>query len=218
MKDTIKPIETIYNGYKFRSRLEARWAVFFDAAGIRYEYEPEGFKTKNGLCYLPDFYLPDENIYVEVKAPREGTWKDFSKIFKFVGDKIPCILILSNIPSDEYMMWAFPVVYYHPVDQKYMIRHLPFVYDQCEKGRVFLDRSAPELGKSLECDTQSDEFDDGLENWNNELAEKIMSPLPDNEGYMTHYYYSGKFKKDVLIVKGALAKARKSRFEHGVKG
>ena len=30
----IKAIETIYNGYKFRSRLEARWAVFFDEAGI----------------------------------------------------------------------------------------------------------------------------------------------------------------------------------------
>ena len=37
----IKPIETVYNGYRFRSRLEARWAVFFDAAGIEYEYEPE---------------------------------------------------------------------------------------------------------------------------------------------------------------------------------
>jgi len=39
----IKAIETVYNGYKFRSRLEARWAVFFDALGIEYEYEKEGF-------------------------------------------------------------------------------------------------------------------------------------------------------------------------------
>ena len=30
----VKPIETTYNGYKFRSRLEARWAVFFDSAEI----------------------------------------------------------------------------------------------------------------------------------------------------------------------------------------
>jgi hypothetical protein len=27
----IKAIETSYKGYRFRSRLEARWAVFFDA-------------------------------------------------------------------------------------------------------------------------------------------------------------------------------------------
>ena len=26
----IKAIETYYKGYRFRSRLEARWAVFFD--------------------------------------------------------------------------------------------------------------------------------------------------------------------------------------------
>ena len=63
---TIKAIETEYNGYRFRSRLEARWAVFFDSAGIRYEYEPEGFELSFGR-YLPDFYLPDYQVYVEIK-------------------------------------------------------------------------------------------------------------------------------------------------------
>ena len=29
----IKAIPTEYKGYRFRSRLEARWAVFFDACG-----------------------------------------------------------------------------------------------------------------------------------------------------------------------------------------
>ena len=46
----IKPIETVYNGYRFRSRLEARWAVFFDEAEIPYEYEPEGFDV-DGIWY-----------------------------------------------------------------------------------------------------------------------------------------------------------------------
>ena len=32
----MKPIETVYKGFKFRSRLEARWAVFFDACGVRW--------------------------------------------------------------------------------------------------------------------------------------------------------------------------------------
>lgn len=63
----IKPIETIYNGYRFRSRLEARWAVFFDEMEIKYEYEPEGFEI-DGEKYLPDFYLPELETYVEVKA------------------------------------------------------------------------------------------------------------------------------------------------------
>ena len=63
----IKPLETFYKGYRFRSRLEARWAVFFDAAGIRYEYEPQGYKLSDGTCYLPDFFLPEFKAYVEIK-------------------------------------------------------------------------------------------------------------------------------------------------------
>lgn len=62
----IKPIETIYNGYRFRSRLEARWAVFFSAAKIDYRYEMEGFDL-DGEYYLPDFYLPEFCLYVEIK-------------------------------------------------------------------------------------------------------------------------------------------------------
>lgn len=39
----IKPNETQYKGYCFRSRLEARWAVFFDKLGIDFVYESEGY-------------------------------------------------------------------------------------------------------------------------------------------------------------------------------
>jgi len=66
---SIQAIETIYNSYRFRSRLEARWAVFFDKAGIRYEYEKEGYDL-DGTWYLPDFWLPDHNLWVEIKGER----------------------------------------------------------------------------------------------------------------------------------------------------
>jgi hypothetical protein len=64
----IKAIETYYSGYRFRSRLEARWAVFFDAITIKYQYEPEGYILADGTPYLPDFYLPDYGYYVEIKG------------------------------------------------------------------------------------------------------------------------------------------------------
>lgn len=67
----MKAIETYYNGYRFRSRLEARWAVFFDALNVDYEYEPEGFVLSNGEAYLPDFYLSTLNIYVEIKPSND---------------------------------------------------------------------------------------------------------------------------------------------------
>ena len=51
----IKAIQTRYKGYHFRSRLEARWAVFFDALGLEWEYEPEGFDLGEAGWYLPDF-------------------------------------------------------------------------------------------------------------------------------------------------------------------
>lgn len=85
---SIKPIETIYNGYRFRSRLEARWAVFFDACGVRWEYEPEGYDLGDGIYYLPDFLLhgvdgrDGGDLYVEVKG--NMTPADAEKILRFV--------------------------------------------------------------------------------------------------------------------------------------
>ena len=75
----IKAIETIYNGYRFRSRLEARWAVFFDNAGIEYKYEVEGFKNDDGICYLPDFYLPKTETWVEVKGDSRALCNECDK-------------------------------------------------------------------------------------------------------------------------------------------
>ncbi len=64
----MKAHETHYGGYDFRSRLEAQWAVFFDALGIKWAYEPNSFHTMAG-SYLPDFQLIDgkRKIFVEVK-------------------------------------------------------------------------------------------------------------------------------------------------------
>ena len=64
---TIKAIETPYKGYLFRSRLEARWAIYLDVIGIRWDYEVEGFDL-GGLYYLPDFWLPQVRMWAEVKA------------------------------------------------------------------------------------------------------------------------------------------------------
>jgi len=59
MSDKIKAIETNYKGYRMRSRLEARWATFFDALGVPWRYEVEGyekrFEGEKVIRYLPDF-------------------------------------------------------------------------------------------------------------------------------------------------------------------
>lgn len=63
----LKAIETQYNGRLFRSRLEARWAVFFDSLGVNYEYEHDGFELAHGDWYLPDFWIPISDFYIEIK-------------------------------------------------------------------------------------------------------------------------------------------------------
>lgn len=101
-----RAIETVYNGYRFRSRLEARWAVFFDRANIRYEYEPEGFEVKysdDTYRYLPDFYFPDWDIYGEVKPSLEKLKEDEEKLAAMIdygGPMAKGLLILGQIPRD----------------------------------------------------------------------------------------------------------------------
>lgn len=115
----LKPIETEYKGYRFRSRLEARWAVFFDACGIEYEYEPDGYALGNGMVYLPDFLLHGVcgrdagDLYVEVKG--QMTDADAEKINRFValgmdtengiylGKSKSAVLVLGNIPPGDNM-------------------------------------------------------------------------------------------------------------------
>jgi hypothetical protein len=85
MADDIKAIETNYRGCRFRSRLEARWAVFFDALGWDWEYEKQGYTIgyyeEKKLPWLPDFEVVTPNgqhFYVEVKGDpdffAEGSW------------------------------------------------------------------------------------------------------------------------------------------------
>lgn len=102
----IKPIETFYNGYRFRSRLEARWAVFFDAMGIEYQYESEGYEHF-GYTYLPDFWLPKYKLHAEVKGvscrgqiPKDDAEK-MSWMIDFAGPCSNGIILLGDIPYQK---------------------------------------------------------------------------------------------------------------------
>lgn len=65
----MKVIPTTYHGIRYRSRTEARWAVFFDRMGWPFTYEAEGVDL-GGEWYLPDFWLPDFETWVEIKGQR----------------------------------------------------------------------------------------------------------------------------------------------------
>lgn len=59
----IKAIPTVYGARQFRSRLEAKWAAFFEEAGWQFEYEPFDLGE-----WSPDFLLRGKiEVLVEVK-------------------------------------------------------------------------------------------------------------------------------------------------------
>ncbi|KMS74530.1 hypothetical protein ACH49_22440 [Streptomyces leeuwenhoekii] len=104
----IQPVETRYAGHRFRSRLEARWAVFFDALGVPWEYEPQGFELaplpKETLArlaeeelrtpqlddanhlgfYLPDFWLPAQDAWFEVKGA-DPSAEEWARLYRFMN-------------------------------------------------------------------------------------------------------------------------------------
>ena len=66
-------IPAFHNGIWFRSRGEAKWAVFLDHLDVKYEYETQGFDT-DGSWYLPDFviFAATGTIWAE----RKDSWTD----------------------------------------------------------------------------------------------------------------------------------------------
>ncbi len=63
----IPAIPTTYNERRYRSRLEAKWAAFFDAVGWKHEYEPFDLGE-----WSPDFLLKGHiDVLVEIKPITE---------------------------------------------------------------------------------------------------------------------------------------------------
>jgi len=208
----IKPIETVYNGYRFRSRLEARWAVFFDTLGIKYEYEKEGYEIED-FCssktwyYLPDFYLPETKTWVEVKGDLENVTVDYWAMLANAvdyGGQLPDvadswqtergILILSNIwiPSNKDMIIEFPCI------QHYKGVHI--------SSLAFFDSGL----KFTHCyNTDLVDAGWGAESAGTEMKRLISHNLPDG---MWVDAFEGQQNNRVNI---ALKAAKSARFEHG---
>lgn len=120
----ISPIETIYKGRRFRSRLEARWAIFFDAIDIGWEYETEGFQIGD-TKYLTDFKLLSfgskaVDLFVEIK-PRKPSLEEIKKCYEVaVGTNTNMLLIcgtpglveFSSLGSDWNLKTGYVALYF----------------------------------------------------------------------------------------------------------
>lgn len=99
----IRPIETSYRGYRFRSRLEARWAVWFDALKTSWLYEPEGFNLGPAGLYLPDFWLSDLDCWIEVK-PEPPAADQARRCMALAAQSSKAAVMLVGTPGDEWLL------------------------------------------------------------------------------------------------------------------
>lgn len=91
--DEVQAQKDVYKGIEFRSKLESKTAQALDNTGIKWRYEPEGYKLSNGMWYKPDFWLPDARQFVECKGVMDE--KDSAKIFGLVEDVSLPVVVLS---------------------------------------------------------------------------------------------------------------------------
>lgn len=119
----IKVIETQYKGCRFRSRLEARWAVLFDALGVKWEYEKEGYDLGELGYYLPDFWLPHTvndlaqegwGLWCEIK-PFRATDVELQKAIALATlTKHNVLLFQGNCGENEYEVTKISSVHFSP--------------------------------------------------------------------------------------------------------
>jgi hypothetical protein len=204
---TPQAIETSYAGCRFRSRLEARWAVFLTAAGIGWQYEAQGYLCPSRLWrketppapYLPDFWLPELGLHAEVKGSltreQATVLLDVAAYLSSPGGGCGGgndLIVLGPVPQPVFWMASAPVrLHMH-------------------KGSLGL---SPWLGESSAHGSQdavriADDENGWLTGWDaDSTATVLIDGCPAD---MTHPA-AGRFTRHY-------AAARSARFEHGQSG
>ena len=202
----LKAIETRYKGYRFRSRTEARWAVAFDAMGIEWEYEKEGYELPSGW-YLPDFWLPGLKTFAEVKDGFPKTHE--TKLLMDLAEASGCeCVFLDGIPNVK----PYAAINHHVTDGPIRLFEvfsvLPRVVGDAFNNRLhaFVHWSE-EPCMSIACGLYSTrDIDNGS---CIEKASQIISPCKE-------------CSQQILAAKAdcqrVVSAARSARFEHGERG
>lgn len=102
----MRALQTKHNGVLYRSRTEARWAVFFEQMGWTFVYEPEGYDL-DGEWYLPDFWLQEFEMFVEIKAeaPTEAEIAKAEALHKYSRKRVILIAGSPGIETYQIIEW-----------------------------------------------------------------------------------------------------------------
>lgn len=200
---SIKPIETMFNDYRFRSRLEARWAIVLESIRQEWEYEKEGFDI-NGTWYLPDFF-----IHYNSATPRGwGFWLEIKPV-PLTDSQIETLATLVRITGHTT---------YAACGNSWTGEHIIYVF---KHSRVSIPDDIPWIsdGQILEEDHHDiPEFIKLFQEWNYRLPYPKDRHLvvKSNSGERQFSFFNDyRFSTGNVSLMDAFQAARSARFEYG---
>jgi len=114
-----KKKENYFNGKWFRSSWEVIFVKWCNEKNIEWLYEPKRFKLDSNTLYIPDFYLPKLDIWIEVK----GWWNDlFTKKYLLFKKKYKNYIVVDSINDID----SFFTNYYLPFEE--------YLFDEYKMG------------------------------------------------------------------------------------
>lgn len=129
----IQPTRTTYNGYQFKTELEARWAVFFDTLKIRYEHKT--YEYKNGI--YPIFWLPDHQYWIETKnqMPTDEEYEKASLLLTQTKQRVVLAVGEIKMPPDDDAEYPYTETSFYTS----MFAYYPDAYIDNPEARLYPD-------------------------------------------------------------------------------
>lgn len=106
--------EDLGNTY-FRSAWEANIARYYNFIGVKWEFEPKTFIfnniTRGSVSYTPDFYLPEQDKWIEVKGWLDGKSKTkLSRFKKQYPDEYKKLTLITKKEYEEIKKKVAPFI------------------------------------------------------------------------------------------------------------
>lgn len=128
---TIQAIPVRWNNTDFDSQTEARFAIFFHSLGIEWRREPQAYAFGNqpGDGYLCDYWLPQFEVWAEIKGPGFTDRQRWKCAELAVGTGYP-VLMLFDQPA--FKAWEVFV----PEDGEAVLYECFLTTEQIAEGRL----------------------------------------------------------------------------------
>jgi len=103
------------DGITYSSKVEARWAVFINSLGYEFEHErqvfvPDRTYQDGGFLLHPDFWIPEINLWCEIKHDTEGVDEDIYRASLFIDSQYQTCSFLIGPPTNKPFLCYSPSI------------------------------------------------------------------------------------------------------------